>query len=268
MTKKKKRKLKYRNIAIIIFSCTFIYSFYHIVLWTIDSRKANKEIKTLTYETKVNIITDDDNIKVVNDDPDYYRLYKDVALIDVDFNNLLEINSETKGWLKVNNTNINYPFVQHKDNNYYLKHTFNKKSNGGGWLFLDYRNKPDFNDFNTVIYGHGRKDRTMFGTLGNVLKNGYINKKDNQFIMISTPTKNLSYQIFSAYKVPNTSDYIQTDFTSDEEKESFIKMIKERNALNVEVEVTKDDNILTLSTCYNNDIKIVVHGKLVKYLER
>ena len=263
-----KKKNLFKTILTVVFAAIFLYSSYEIVIWIKDNNSSKKEYEYVTKDTKINIIKDDDNIKVVNNNPDYYTLYKDVELIDVDFNDLLKTNSETKGWLKVNNTNINYPFVQHKDNDYYLNHTFNKKKNGGGWIFLDYRNNANFEDFNTIIYGHGRQNKTMFGSLGYVLKKGYIDKKENQFIMLSTLDKNLTYQIFSAYKVPNTSDYIKTSFNSDKEKEKFIKMIKNRNSINIDVDVTKDDKILTLSTCYNNDIKIVVHAKLVKYMER
>ena len=263
-----KKKRIIHNILLIIFSLIFIYSFGKVIAWYIDSRVANKEIEKVTKDTKVNIVEDNEDMVIVSTDPDYYHLYKDVDLIDVNFDDLLNTNPETKGWLKVNNTNINYPFVQHKDNDYYLKHTFNQKKNGGGWVFLDYRNNANFEDFNTIIYGHGRKDKTIFGTLGKVLKDGYIDKKGNQFVMLSTPEKNMTYQIFSAYKVPNTSDYIKTNFTNDDEKEAFINMIKGRNAINIDVDVTKDDKILTLSTCYNNDVKIVVHAKLVKYMER
>ena len=257
-----------QKILILIFGALFIFSFTKVMIWFVDSKVSKGEIGDITKSTKVNIVKDDDNIKIIETDPDYYRLYKNVDLISVDFDELLKTNNETKGWLKVNNTNINYPFVQHKDNKYYLKHTYNKKSNGGGWVFLDYRNNANLEDFNTVIYGHGRKDKTIFGTLGNVLKKGYIDKKENQFIMVSTPTKNLTYQIFSAYRIPNTSDYIRTEFSSDEDKERFLKMITDRSKLNIDVKATAEDKILTLSTCHNHEVKMVVHAKLVKYAER
>ena len=256
-----------QKILLLIFGGLFIFSFTKVMMWFVDSKVANDEIQTISKSTKVSIIKDDE-AKIIETDPDYYRLYKDVDLISVNFDELLKTNNETKGWLKVNNTNINYPFVQHKDNNYYLKHTYNKKSNGGGWVFLDYRNNANFEDFNTIIYGHGRKDKTIFGTLGKVLKKGYIDKKENQFVLLSTPTKNMTYQIFSAYTIPNTSDYIKTEFTSDKEKEKFIEMITSRNELDIDVNVSKDDKILTLSTCHNHEVKMVVHAKLVKYIER
>ncbi len=272
--KKKKLRLKskysnfIRRLFLLGFVCLFAYSLFNICIWLKNSFDTKKQINNINKAAKVETVTDDENVNIVNTDPDYYHLYKDVDLINVDFDELLKINKDTKGWLKVNNTNINYPFVQAKDNNYYLTHTYNKKGNGGGWVYLDYRNHDDFSDVNTIIYGHGRKDKTIFGTLGYVLKKGYIDKKENQFIMVSTPTKNLTYQIFSAYKIPNTSDYIQTSFSGEESIQNFFNMLKDRNTINIDVPVSSTDKILTLSTCYNNDVKIVVHAKLVKYLER
>ena len=271
-TKRLRLKAKYanaiRNFFLLVMVCVFAYSLFNICIWIKNSRETKEQIDSIFKDTEVEIIKEDDTTNIVFKDPDYYHLYKDVDLINVNFDELLKTNNQTKGWLKVNNTNINYPFVQAKDNDYYLNHTFNKKSNGGGWVFLDYRNNSDFSDFNTIIYGHGRKDKTIFGTLGYVLKSGYIDKNENQFIYVSTPTKNLTYQIFSAYKIPNTSDYIQTDFGGENDTTSIINMIKDRKTLSIDVPVSPTDNILTLSTCYNNDIKIVVHAKLVKYQER
>ena len=71
-------------------------------------------------------------------------------MIDINFNELKNINNDVKGWIKVNGTNINYPFVQSKNNKYYLTHSFDKSYNSAGWLFLDYRN----NNKNTIIYAH------------------------------------------------------------------------------------------------------------------
>lgn len=265
---KQKKKIIIRNLLLFIFVCIFAYSLFNICVWLKNSKETKKQIKTINKDTTVEIIKDDDNVKMVDDNPDYYHMYKNVKLINVNFDELLKINNQTKGWVKVNDTNINYPFVQANNNSYYLTHTFDKKGNGGGWVFLDYRNNSNLDNINTILYGHGMQDKTIFGTLGNVLKSGYIEKEDNQFIMISTPTINLTYQIFSAYKIPNTSDYIQTEFSSDEEILAFYNMLKERSEINIDVPISSTDKILTLSTCYNNDIKIAVHAKLVKYLER
>ena len=71
-------------------------------------------------------------------------------LIDVDFTELKKVNSDVKGWIQVNGTNINYPFVQTKDTKFYLNHSFDKKYNDAGWVFLDYRNNIDLSNKNNI----------------------------------------------------------------------------------------------------------------------
>ena len=165
--------------------------------------------------------------------------------------------------MKVNGTNINYPFVQANDNKYYLTHSFNKSYNAAGWVFLDYRNN-NTNNKNTIIYAHGRTVKTMFGTLRKVLNNGWLNNTDNFVIKISTETENSLWQIFSVYHIPTTSDYLKTDFDDDTEYQNFLDMIKNRSSYNFNTSVNSNDNILTLSTCYSNSDKMVVHAKLIK----
>ena len=184
-------------------------------------------------------------------------------MINVDFNSLKRTNPDVVGWLKVNGTNINYPFVQSSDNEYYLTHSFNKSYNGAGWVFLDYRNNGT-NNKNTIIYAHGRSNKTMFGTLKNVLNNGWLNNTNNYVIKISTETENSLWQIFSVYRIPTTSDYLQTNFNDETEYQNFLDMIKDRSSYNFDTNVASTDNIITLSTCYNNSDKMVVHAKLIK----
>ena len=129
--------------------------------------------------------------------------------------------------------------------------------------YLDYRNN-NTNNKNTIIYAHGRTDKTMFGTLRKVLNNGWLNNTDNFVIKISTETENSLWQIFSVYHIPTTSDYLQTDFDDDTEYQNFLDMIKNRSSYNFNTSVNSNDNILTLSTCYNNNEKMVVHAKLIK----
>ena len=78
--------------------------------------------------------------------------------------NCYQLIMTTRFWIKVYNTNIDYPVVQGKDNAYYLNHDFNKNYLSSGSIFMDYRN--DFeNDKSIVIYGHHMKNKTMFGEL-------------------------------------------------------------------------------------------------------
>lgn len=189
----------------------------------------------------------------------YYRKFSQV------FDDLIKINDETVGWLKVNNTKINYPVTQHSDNDYYLNYSYYKKKNSHGWIFMDYRNKIDALDKNTIIYGHRNSKGLMFGTLKNVLEKSWYTNKNNQVITFNTLNQDMKWQIFSIYTLKNTNDYLITNFSSDTTYTNFISKIKGRSIYDFGVEVDVDDNILTLSTCYNGpEHRLVVHAKLIK----
>ncbi len=172
-------------------------------------------------------------------------------------------NKDTIGWIKVNNTNIDYPFVQSKDNNYYLTHNFNKKKTSAGWIFLDKRNNNNLNDKNNIIYGHSRKDKSMFGTLKDTIKSKWYENKDNHIIKITTETKEYSYKIFSIYTIEKENYYLQTDFTTEKEYMIFLNILKERSIYEFKVNLEKTTSILTLSTCYKNNKRVVMHAKLI-----
>lgn len=268
----KKIKLKWKNIILIlIFLILFItlnISIYNIIKWKLDSNKTNEEINTIQENTNIEEVQDNKGTEIIKqaekipkENP--YWDYIKMNMIDVNFDNLKKINSDVVGWIKVNGTNINYPFVQSKDNKYYLTHSFNKSYNNAGWVFLDYRNN-NINNRNTIIYAHGRTDKTMFGTLRKVLNNGWINNTNNYVIKISTEKENSLWQIFSIYHIPTTNDYLQTEFKDEREYQRFLKILKNRSNHNFNTSITSNDTILTLSTCYNDSEKMVVHAKLIK----
>lgn len=268
----KKIKLKWKNIILIlIFLILFItlnISIYNIIKWKLDSNKTNEEINTIQENTNIEEVKDNKGTEIIKqakkipkENP--YWDYIKMNMIDVNFDNLKKINSDVVGWIKVNGTNINYPFVQSKDNKYYLTHSFNKSYNNAGWVFLDYRNN-NINNRNTIIYAHGRTDKTMLGTLRKVLNNGWINNTNNYVIKISTEKENSLWQIFSIYHIPTTNDYLQTEFKDEREYQRFLNILKNRSNHNFNTSITSNDTILTLSTCYNDSEKMVVHAKLIK----
>lgn len=267
-----KIKLKWKNvILILIFLILFItlnISIYNIIKWKLDSNKTNEEINTIQENTNIEEVKDNKGTEIIKqaekipkENP--YWDYIKMNMINVNFDNLKKINSDVVGWIKVNGTNINYPFVQSKDNKYYLTHSFSKSYNNAGWVFLDYRNN-NINNRNTIIYAHGRTDKTMFGTLRKVLNNGWINNTNNYVIKISTEKENSLWQIFSIYHIPTTNDYLQTEFKDEREYQRFLNILKNRSNHNFNTSITSNNTILTLSTCYNDSEKMVVHAKLIK----
>lgn len=195
--------------------------------------------------------------------PNDYWDYLNVPFMNVDFNELMKKNSDTVGWIKVEGTKVNYPVVQTLDNDYYLTHAFNKTSNQGGWIFADYR--VNFKDFgkNTIIYGHNMNNKTMFGSIPNMLYNGYLSNSSNYYIKISTPSSNSVWKVFSIYTIEPEVYYLKTNFKS-EPYSNFLTTLKNRSIYNFGIDVNENDKILTLSTCDNSGTKrVAVHAKMI-----
>ena len=266
--KKNKLKVMIPILLMIVFGVILIISIIKIIGWNKDNDNTSKQIEIVQNEAKIEEVEDDDNTKIIEQPvkvPKAYPYwdYIKMNMINVDFTELKKINNDVKGWIQVNGTNINYPFVQASDNKYYLNHSFNKSLNYAGWVFLDYRNNLT-NNKNTIIYAHGRLDKTMFGSLRNILSSGWLNNTDNYVVKLSTEKENTLWQVFSVYHIPTTSDYIQTEFSSDDEFLQLITKLKDRSMFNFNTDVNSNDNILTLSTCYSDTEKVVLHAKLIK----
>ena len=273
---KKKKKLKKKPFMVIWLSFLILflsilgYSVYNTILWFIDNQKISNVAENILEIVNVNELTDNSSSVMVNEPvskTDIYFKYKDVPLIDVDINSLKKENNDTIGWIQVMGTNINYPVVQTDNNDYYLTHDFRKNYNRGGWVFLDYRNNIDLLENNTIIYGHRRYNESMFGSLKNVLTKSWLNNTDNHIIKVSTLKYNYLFQVFSVYSVPNESYYIKTNFVNDE-YDDFLKTIQDRSIYNFNTEVNNKAKILTLSTCHNDNDRLVVHSKLITVLEK
>ena len=269
---KKKKKLKVRNlillILLVILLTTTVYSSIHIVKWLKDSKNTNNELDNIKDKANINEVTDGDNTEIIEQDQidknsPYYK-YIGMNLIDVDFVNLQSINDDTVGWIQVKGTNINYPFVQTTDNEYYLTHSFEKKYNKAGWVFLDYRNRLQNEEKNTIIYAHARYDGTMFGTLRNVLKTSWQKNTNNHVVKLSTEYENTLWQVFSVYQIPQTSDYLRIQFSSENDYIAFLNTLKSRSVYNFNTSINENDRIITLSTCHNKNDRIVLHAKLIK----
>ena len=176
---------------------------------------------------------------------------------------LKELNDETVGWLNVPGTNIDYPVVKAKDNAYYLRHNFKKEKDYNGWVFMNYLNSAEMLDKNTIIFAHNRYySNIMFGTLNKVGKKTWYQNIKNNLITYSDINKEMKWEVFAAYTVPVTDDYLETNFSTDEDFNNFIKMIRSRSVISSDLEIKSTDKILTLSTCADINTRFVVHAIL------
>lgn len=236
-------KLVIAYIILFLFIGLFIYSAYKIVVWAIENKKTAEVTNEIIKEADVKLSSED-------------------ALV-VKFENINAKNDRTVGWIYIQNTNVNYPILQYTDNDYYLVHSFDESYNTAGWIFLDYRNHYDELDQNTIVFGHGRKDGSMFGSLRNIFDDNWRSNKENLKVHFSTLTDSYKFEIFSAYNISDEDDYMTTYYT-----QSDIDKFKARSAYNFGVEVSESDKILTLQTCYNESKKLVIHAKLIEQTKK
>ncbi len=276
---KRTKKLIFNKYFILLIICVSSFLFGGITLlnWHNEDTKSTHIMKNIIEKTNIEeqvAFTTTEIPEITGDEYGYkygedYWNYMKTTMISVDFSELKRINPDTKGWIYVNNTNVNYPFVQGGDNSYYLDHSFDGTYNVAGWLFADY--KSNFNKFekNTVIYGHGRVDEVMFGSLDKVLDESWYTNKENQIIKLSTEKKNTLWQIVSIYTIPSESYYLTHTFENDESYQRFLDTMLSRSIYDFQTDLNTSDKLLTLSTCLDfNGNRIVVQAKLIKEQKR
>lgn len=187
----------------------------------------------------------------------------------VDWKALKKVNPDVQGWLYQKGTVINYPVVQGTDNDTYLHTRFDKQWSGGGTLFVDCRMEKDFKGFNSIIYGHHMKDGSMFRSIrGYTKEDGYYDK--HKTLELATPHGNYHLVVFSAF-ITKATDEDTYKMTYDEaEKQAYIDRAWERSELPItrdSVDVTKNDRLVTLSTCAYDyeEARYIVMCKMVPW---
>lgn len=180
---------------------------------------------------------------------------------------LLDINSDIKGVIKIDNTKINYPVVQCENNEFYINHDIKKEKSKYGTIFIDYRNELEPNRLqgqNIILYGHNMKDESMFSDL-KVFRNKEFNY-DNSIIYLDMFYKRYRFEIFSVFLVNEDFNYRKTYFENDQELNYYLKGIEDSSLYFKDIELNCKDTILTLSTCEYDweNARLVVQGKLIE----
>lgn len=179
---------------------------------------------------------------------------------------------EVIGWIRMEgDTQVNYPIVQHEDNDYYLHYAYDGTYNPAGSIFLDYLNNTAVGENrHAILYGHNMESGSpMFANLLHYQDPGYWD--NNRYIDIYMPNALYTYEVFAAYETDPSQTVDENHswrMSFNHDDTVFLKWIahlKERSDISPDVEVKASDRILTLSTCTNmNDQRYVVHAKLIE----
>ena len=240
-----KYKKETKRLIILLLQIIFIFIIIYSSLRIFEWHKENRHNENIISQIEESITIDNVNSK-----------------LNINFQKLKKINTDVKAYVKVRGTDIEYPVVKGTDNNFYLEHSLDKEKNSAGWVFTDYRNKLDGTDKNIIIYGHNRKDGSMFRTLRNIFEEEWYSKEENRQIIFITENESFIYEVFSIYKILDEDYYITTDFADTITYNNFLKTISSRSRVDFGVKLTENDKILTLSTCDNNNkYRVVLHAK-------
>ena len=255
--KRKKRNKILTNIFLLIFICIFIYSSYNVFMWLKSDRKLKKLEEGLYKEVIENVKP---NKLEIENEEEQEQVKK--GTFSVDFSKLKEINPDVIGWIKINETYINYPILQGKTNEYYLKKDIYGAYDFSGSIFVYSDVNKNFEDENTVIYGHNMNNQRMFAHLQKIY-DGELGKNIN--VEISTESGNHNYKVFSCYIDAPNLDIIKNKF-SEQEKKEYIDNSVRKSKINFNQDIDYSSKIITLITCGSTSKeRIIVNAIEEKY---
>ena len=174
----------------------------------------------------------------------------DTEEFSVDWESLLNINSEIVAWIRIPNTNVNYPIVQSDNNNQYLRRNIYGNYSYGGCIFVDSAIESPFNTGNTIIYGHNLNNGSMFSNLKKYKDEDYAVTHKDIYIYLSNGEQK-QYKIFSFTKVKENNYDIYNNSVDD--LDAYYEIISKYNQLPLDENIDNTKPILTLSTCTNGN---------------
>ena len=263
----KKKYWKYFLIFIIcaMASSALTYSIWHLMKAHQDYEDSRDVYEELEDDFIEHPDTQDESQPDTNDGEYEY--------LQIDFDGLRKVNPDVIAWIDIPGAGISYPVLKGEDNSYYLTHLASGQFGISGSIFMDYHNRPDFSDQNTIIYGHNMKDDSMFGKLNDYQDRNIYER--NPFFYIYVPGKVMKYQIFSCYAGSVSSEAYIYSFPEISDFMDFTEAIISPADYETGVTVGETDRVVTLSTCVSSgrNYRYLVHGKLtevyeLRYLEK
>ena len=268
------RKIVMLVSIIVLFTAGFIMLDFYVL----RDQRNTEEVQSYA-EQKIENADDDVVTIIMNDDDDDNdssgsKTDNKVEVL-ADYAPFYERNSDFVGWIELY-PYIQMPVVQTTDNEYYLKHTFDKGPNENGTIFADYRGKITATEMpnNLLLYGHNLITNNYFQPLSHYRKEGMDFLKRNYLINFDTLYKRNKYFVFAVF-LTNTNeqhgevfDYWNTVyFKSKSQFDNYIAECLDRSYFYTGIDLEYGDEILTLSTCdfsMFSDMRLVVMARKVR----
>ena len=257
----RRRRLLIALCSVIAVGCFGYYGVYYYFMQKnqseYDSLSDLKENRSLGGRTVTIHYTDEDE--------------EDIELTVLkEYETLYSKNKKLIGWLKIDDTNIDYPVMQTSNNEYYLDHNYNQEYDRNGSLFLDAECDIVHRNTNLIIYGHHMRSGKMFGTLNKYSSESFY--KEHPKFQFDTIYEKGTYEVMYVFRsrIYNEDEivfkyYQFLDAASEQEFNSNMQEMAAISLYNTGVTAVYGDELLTLSTCDNSeeDGRFVVVAKKV-----
>lgn len=184
-------------------------------------------------------------------------------LSEMDFEALWQTCPDVVGWIRLEDSVIDYPVVLGEDNDFYLHHLADGTENRAGCIMMDEANSGDFKDDVTILHGHHMRTGAMFGRLADYKKEAYY--QTHKIIRLYTPAGDCDVEVFAAYTVNGYTFGYPTSFEDETDFDAFLRRAVSSTPYETDVEVAYGDHLLMLSTCaYSYEgARFVVVGKIL-----
>lgn len=252
MNNKKKHEGKniLRRILILGFLCVFLFSLFKVA-------------GIIREYLKIDELYDSTAAEYTSEEPQDEK-----TKMEVDLKGLQEVNEDVIGWIYIPDTNVNFPVLQGKNNKQYLFQSYKKEYLTAGSIFLDYRCDSNFEDKNTVIYGHNMHNGSMFGSLKKYKDETYRDEHPYIYIMRADGVCN-RYEIIAYFQADVEGPVYELPILQEGGEKAFEKLsntIKNENLYSKEADISESDKLITLSTCTQDsrdDVRVVIIAKLI-----
>lgn len=186
---------------------------------------------------------------------------------DIDFAALQkEVNPDIYSWILIPDTPIDYPVVQHpEDNEYYMDYNLDGSHGYPGCIYTENYNSKDWEDVNTILYGHNMRNGTMFAKVNSYKDKDFF--EEHRYVFIYSPDAVRVYRVFAAYEFSDLHLMAVCDWNDPAVVSRFFSMIHNYSGIfDDTVELCDDDRYLTMSTCrsYRQSKRLLVHAVLVE----
>ena len=178
---------------------------------------------------------------------------------------LMKLNKDVVGWIKIFDTHISYPVVQGKDNQEYLNKDVFGEFSFSGSIFLDYRNACDFTDSYSIIYGHHMEYGAMFGDVVVFKNDDYFQEHKTGALFLLDDTYKIT--LFACVETQEFNNKIYNPIVQGKDNlDTLLKYIKDEAVQYRDISLNHDDKIIGLSTCAEagTNERVVLFGRLDK----